>query len=103
MIQCSLVFCERTCLKKRRSTSSVHSPERLATPAPVIFLVSDIPFDFWALRTLRGRCQDVCQFEPYLHALAEWDPTKTYESPKNTESLAARKRTNAITRPFEDP
>jgi circadian clock protein KaiC len=25
MIQCSLVFCERTCLKKRPSTSSVHS------------------------------------------------------------------------------
>jgi hypothetical protein len=44
-----------------------------------------------------------CQFEPYLHALGEWDPSETYESPKNTEWLAARKRTNAITRPFEDP
>ncbi len=37
-----------------------------------------------------------------LHALAEWDPAETYESPKNTEWLAARKRTNAITKPFED-
>jgi hypothetical protein len=57
----------------------------------------------YAVRFLgaKGASRQVPGRLPYLHALAQWDPTETYLSPK-TESLAARKRTNAITRPFED-
>src|SRR6266550_7453207 len=96
-------FLRKNLPKKIRSTSSVHPPEswqlrRLGSYRfPISCSISG------RLARFAARCQDVRQFEPYLHALAEWDPSETYESPKNTEWFAARKRTNAITRPWHAP
>src|SRR6266576_5536514 len=101
-------FLRKNLPKKIRSTSSVHPPEswqlrRLGSYRfPISCSISG------RLARFAARCQDVRQFEPYLHALAEWDPSETYERPKSSvrpvsppipQPCRARPLPSCITRP----
>lgn len=48
------------------------------TPEPVVFPVSDILFDVWALTTIRNKLPGRPIVEPYLHGLAGWEPPETH-------------------------
>jgi len=46
-------------------------------PEPTILPATDILFDAWTLTTIRDRMPGRPPVEPYLHGLAEWEPSRT--------------------------
>ncbi len=46
-------------------------------PEPTILPATDILFDTWALTTIKGKMPGRPPVAPYLHGVAEWEPSRT--------------------------
>lgn len=62
-----------------KALGELPAAERLAAfaPAPTILPATDILFDAWALTTIKGKMPGRPSVAPYLHGIAEWEPSRT--------------------------